>query len=54
VPAQTGKLRVTYRIHRAVLIQLLEDALPPLAVMPMTTDGKAARVADGIRLGRLF
>jgi ATP-dependent DNA ligase len=32
-----------YRIRRALLLQLLEDAAPPLAVVPMTTDGEAAR-----------
>ncbi|WP_425566922.1 hypothetical protein [Pseudonocardia yunnanensis] len=32
-----------YRIRRALLLQLLDDAAPPLAVVPMTTDGQAAR-----------
>jgi hypothetical protein len=32
-----------YRVRRALLLQLLDDAAPPLAVIPMTTDGKAAR-----------
>ncbi|GAA3061893.1 ATP-dependent DNA ligase [Pseudonocardia yunnanensis] len=32
-----------YRIRRALLLQLLDDAVPPLAVAPMTTDGHAAR-----------
>jgi ATP-dependent DNA ligase len=31
-----------YRIRRALLLQLLDDAAPPLAVVPMTTDGEAA------------
>jgi ATP-dependent DNA ligase len=33
-----------YRVRRAVLEQLLDDARPPLAIVPMTTDGEAARV----------
>jgi ATP dependent DNA ligase domain len=33
-----------YRIRRALLLQLLDDAAPPLAVVPMTTDGEAAHV----------
>ncbi|WP_433272829.1 hypothetical protein ACQPZA_20590 [Pseudonocardia xinjiangensis] len=32
-----------YRIRRALLLQLLEGAGPSLAVVPMTTDGEAAR-----------
>lgn len=32
-----------YRVRRAVLQQLLDGARPPLAVVPMTTDGTAAR-----------
>jgi ATP-dependent DNA ligase len=32
-----------YRIRRQVLQQLLDDARSPLAVVPMTTDGTAAR-----------
>jgi ATP-dependent DNA ligase len=31
-----------YRIRRALLLQLLDDAAPPLAVVPMTTDAEAA------------
>jgi ATP-dependent DNA ligase len=33
-----------YRVRRAVLQQLLEGVRPPLALVPMTTDGDAARV----------
>jgi hypothetical protein len=32
-----------YWVRRALLLQLLDDAAPPLAVVPMTTDGEAAR-----------
>jgi len=32
-----------YRIRRALLLQLLDDAGPPLAAVPMTTVGEAAR-----------
>jgi ATP-dependent DNA ligase len=39
----TDLLTHPYRIRRALLLQLLDDAVPPLAVVPMTTDGKAAR-----------
>jgi ATP-dependent DNA ligase len=33
-----------YRVRRAVLEQLLDGAAAPLALVPMTTDGDAARV----------
>ncbi|GAA1194960.1 hypothetical protein GCM10009608_32990 [Pseudonocardia alaniniphila] len=32
-----------YRVRRALLLRLLDDAAPPLAVVPMTTDADAAR-----------
>jgi ATP-dependent DNA ligase len=33
-----------YRVRRAVLERLLDGARPPLAIVPMTTDGAAAHV----------
>jgi ATP-dependent DNA ligase len=40
----TDLRRLPYRVRRGVLEQLLDEARPPLALVPMTLDGDAARV----------
>lgn len=39
----TDLRRYPYQVRRTLLQQLLDDAAPPLALVPMTTDGAAAR-----------